>query len=263
MHKFEKHNCKHEIEKDEIKKHKVHIPRHCFSTEHRYQSKNGFRRRERLEVFTVLQFDSAIDMQQGQPHFDLMVGTDKSTGAVWASAVLPLIKKASRKDPYISHRSSHGCQNWDIQSSSYSQMLKLSCALYNQGAQRRKTHRVKLSNDNHSNTAIRTKKLKSIFRSRGYKLYALIWCTKFRVRRIQESPSRMTVLYLLGYRGMQHGHTCDSANSKIRQYMRRSVTFYLSEKQLHAGYQEHGSASWNQYGWKVFGSDVTARRMNI
>ena len=98
--KIEEHNCEDEIEKDEIEKHKVHIPR---QTEYRYQSKSksDFRRRKRLEVFTVLQFDSAIDMQQGQPHFDLMIGTDKSTGAVWASAVLPLIEKEGKKDPYI------------------------------------------------------------------------------------------------------------------------------------------------------------------
>ena len=46
----------------------------------------------------MIQFDYAVaGTQQGQPHFDFMVGTDMSTGAAWASAVL--IK--GKEDPYI------------------------------------------------------------------------------------------------------------------------------------------------------------------
>ena len=38
----------------------------------------------RPKVLPVLQFDDAV----AGPHFDFMVGTDMSTGAAWASAVL-------------------------------------------------------------------------------------------------------------------------------------------------------------------------------
>ena len=45
-----------------------------------------------------MQFDYAVaSTQQGQPHFDFMVGTDTSTGAAWPSAYL--IK--GKEDPYI------------------------------------------------------------------------------------------------------------------------------------------------------------------
>ena len=101
--KIEKHICENKIEKhkykNKIKKHKVTYPvvpwyDICIQS----KSKSEFRRRERREVFPVLEFDySAIDMQQGQPHLDLMIGTDKSTGAVRASAVLI----RGKKDPYI------------------------------------------------------------------------------------------------------------------------------------------------------------------
>ena len=92
--KIEKHNCEDKIEKhkygNKIKKQKVTypaVPWYDICTQPK--SKNDFRRRERPEVFPVLQFDySVTDTQQGQQHFDLMIGTDKSTGAVWASAVL-------------------------------------------------------------------------------------------------------------------------------------------------------------------------------
>ena len=92
--KIEKHNCEDKIEKhkyeNKTKKQKVTYPvvpwyDICIQP----KSKNDFRRRERPEVFPVLQFDySVTDTQQGQPHFDLMFGIDKSTGAIWASAVL-------------------------------------------------------------------------------------------------------------------------------------------------------------------------------
>ena len=60
------------------------------------KSRDDFRRRARPKVLPVLQFDySVAGTQQGQPHFDLMVGTDMSTGAVWASVVL-----VKGKDPY-------------------------------------------------------------------------------------------------------------------------------------------------------------------
>ena len=46
----------------------------------------------------MIQFDYAVaGTQQGQPHFDFMVGTDMSTGAAWASAVLI----QGKEDPYI------------------------------------------------------------------------------------------------------------------------------------------------------------------
>ena len=92
--KIEKHNCEDKIEKhkyeNKIQKQKVTYPvvpwyDICIQP----KSKNDFRRRERPEVFPVLQFDySVTDTKQGQPHFELMFGIDKSTGAIWASAVL-------------------------------------------------------------------------------------------------------------------------------------------------------------------------------
>ena len=43
----------------------------------------------RQAVLPVIPIDYAVaDTQQGQPHFDFMVGTDMSTGAAWASAIL-------------------------------------------------------------------------------------------------------------------------------------------------------------------------------
>ena len=57
-----------------------------------------FHRRARPKVLPVIQFDYAVaGTHQGQPHFDFMVGTDMSTGAAWASAVL--VK--GKEDPYI------------------------------------------------------------------------------------------------------------------------------------------------------------------
>ena len=53
------------------------------------KSKDDFHRRARQKVLPVIQFDYAVaGTHQGQPHFDFMVGTDMSTGAAWASAVL-------------------------------------------------------------------------------------------------------------------------------------------------------------------------------
>ena len=84
---------------DKIEKHKVTQPAVpwydiCIQS----KSKKDLRRRARPEVLPVLQFDfSVTDTQQGQPHFDLMVGTDMSTRAVWASAVLV----RGKEDPYI------------------------------------------------------------------------------------------------------------------------------------------------------------------
>ena len=171
----------------------------------------------------------------------------------------------------MSHRSSHGCQNSDIQKSSSSQTAsqdqKLSCAGYNQNAKRWKTHRAKSSNDNHSNTANRAKKMQS----GGYKLNATrSKLTKFRLRITQESPSKMTAFYSHGYHNMQHDKTRDSTSSKIQQqHTRRSdaclteVKFYLSEMQSQANDQEYCVVDTIQHGLKVFGLDVTAKQMSI
>ena len=159
----------------------------------------------------------------------------------------------------MSHRSSHGCQNSDIQRSSYNQTVtrqKSSCAGYNQRAQRWKTHRAKSSYDNHSGTATRAKEMQR----GGYTLYATrSKHTNFRLRRTEESLSKMTALYSHGYHDMQHGNTRDSTSSKIQQqHTRRSdtcltkVTSYLSEKQLRADDQEHCAADANQHGLNVF-----------
>ena len=62
------------------------------------KSRDDFHRQARPKVLPVIQFDYAVaGTRQGQPHFDFMVGTDMSTGAAWASAVL--IK--GKEDPYI------------------------------------------------------------------------------------------------------------------------------------------------------------------
>ena len=110
--KIEKHSCEVKIEEhkyeNKIKAHKVtylavtmvlrdpSMPWYDFCTQS--ESKNDVRRRARPKVLPVLQPDYAItDTQQGQPHFDLMIGTDKSTGAIWASAVFV----RGKEDPYI------------------------------------------------------------------------------------------------------------------------------------------------------------------
>ena len=50
------------------------------------------------KVRPVIQLDDTVaGTHQGQPHLDFMVGTDRSTGAAWASTVL--IK--GKEDPYI------------------------------------------------------------------------------------------------------------------------------------------------------------------
>ena len=50
------------------------------------------------KVRPVIQFDDTVaGTHQGQPHLDFMVGTDRSTGAAWASTVL--IK--GKEDPHI------------------------------------------------------------------------------------------------------------------------------------------------------------------
>ena len=53
------------------------------------KAEDDFHRQTRPKVLPVIQFDYAVaGTQQGQPLFDFMVGTDMSTGAAWASAVL-------------------------------------------------------------------------------------------------------------------------------------------------------------------------------
>ena len=81
----------HETSKDEIEKHNLlHDPAMpwcdiCIQS----KSRDDFHRRARPKVLPVLQFDYAVACtHQGLPHFDFMVGTDMSTGAAWASAVL-------------------------------------------------------------------------------------------------------------------------------------------------------------------------------
>ena len=80
-----------EPSKDEIEKHNLlHDPAMpwcdiCIQS----KSKDDFHRRARPKVLPVIQFDYAVaGTHQEQPHFDFMVGTDMSTGAAWASAVL-------------------------------------------------------------------------------------------------------------------------------------------------------------------------------
>ena len=95
--------CEDKIEKhmygNTVKKHRVTQPavpwyEICIQS----KSKHNFRRRARPKVLAVLPFDySVTDTQQGQPHLDLIVGTDMSTGTVWASAVIV----RGKEDPYI------------------------------------------------------------------------------------------------------------------------------------------------------------------
>ena len=62
------------------------------------KSRDDFHRRAGPKVLPVIQFDYAVaGTQQGQPHFDFMFGTDMSTGAAWASAVLI----RDKEDQYI------------------------------------------------------------------------------------------------------------------------------------------------------------------
>ena len=89
-----------EPSKEEIEKHNLlHDPAMpwcdiCIQS----KSRDDFHRQARPKVLPVIQFDYAVaGTHQGQPHFDFMVGTDMSTGAAWASAVL--IK--GKEDPYI------------------------------------------------------------------------------------------------------------------------------------------------------------------
>ena len=80
----------HEPSKDEIEKHYLlHDPAMPWCDIcNQSKSRDDFHRRARPKVLPVIQFDYAVaGTQQGQPHFDLMVGTDMSTGADWASAV--------------------------------------------------------------------------------------------------------------------------------------------------------------------------------
>ena len=89
-----------EPSKEEIEKHNLlHDPAMpwcdiCIQS----KSRDDFHRQTRPKVLPVIQFDYTVaGTQQRQPHFDFMVGTDMSTGAAWASAVL--IK--GKEDPYI------------------------------------------------------------------------------------------------------------------------------------------------------------------
>ena len=90
----------HEPGKDDIEKHNLlHDPAMpwcdiCVQS----KSRDDFHRRARPKVLPVNQFDHAVaGTQQGHPHFDFMVGTDMSTGAAWASAVL----LSGKEDLYI------------------------------------------------------------------------------------------------------------------------------------------------------------------
>ena len=123
-----------EPSKDEIEKHNLlHDPAMlwcdiCIQS----QSRDDFHRLTRPKVLPVIQFDYAVaGTHQGQPHFDFMVGTDMSTGAAWASAVL--IK--GQEDPYIvssilSWLSQLGYSK-SSSSQTVSQRQKLSCAWSN------------------------------------------------------------------------------------------------------------------------------------
>ena len=97
------------------------------------KSRDDFHRQARPKVAPLIQFDYAVaGTQQGQPHFDFMVGTDMSTGAAWASAVLV----RDKEDPYIvssilSWLSELGHSKVIIQSDG-SQRQRLSCAWYSQ-----------------------------------------------------------------------------------------------------------------------------------
>ena len=77
-----------EPSKCKIEKHKLlHNPAMpwydiCIQTKNR----NDLHHRAGPKVLPVIKFDfAAAGTKQGQPHFDFMVGTDMSTGAVWTS----------------------------------------------------------------------------------------------------------------------------------------------------------------------------------
>ena len=79
--------CENKIKGHKIKKHNLlHYPtKPWYDIWIQSRNRDDFRQRARPKVLPVLQFDYSIaGAQQGQPHFDLMIGTDMSTGAVWA-----------------------------------------------------------------------------------------------------------------------------------------------------------------------------------
>ena len=89
-----------EPSKDEIEKHNLlhdsAVP--WFDICIQSKIRDVFHRQARPKVFPVIPVDYAVaGTHQGQPHFDFMVVTDMSAGAVWASAVLIKCKE----DPYI------------------------------------------------------------------------------------------------------------------------------------------------------------------
>ena len=123
-----------EPSKDEIEKHNLlHNPAMpwcdiCIQS----KSRDDFHRQTRPKVLPVIQFDYEVaGTQQGQPHFDFMVGTDMSPGAAWASAVL--IK--GKEDPYIVSSILSWLSELGHSKSSSSQTVsrrqKLSCAWCN------------------------------------------------------------------------------------------------------------------------------------
>ena len=209
---------------------------------------DDFYLQSRPKVLPVIQFDYAVaGTHQGQPHFDFMVETDTSTGVAWASAVL----RNGKEDPYIvssilSWLSELG-HSKIVQSDGEPASEVVMRMVQSKGAMM-KTHRAKSSNSKHSVTATRVTEVPYAIKSKR---------TKSRLRRTQESPSKTTALYLLGYLGMQHGNTRDSTCDKTQQqHVRRSdtcltkVQFYLLEEQLHADDQEHWSTSSNQHGFE-------------
>ena len=197
-----------------------------------------------------------------------MVGTDMSTGAAWASAVL--IK--GKEDPYIvssilSWLSELGHSKVIIQSdgepasevvmrmvqSKGAMMEHPPCEIIQQQSQRYSTRATEGQNGWCRRYVIRSKP------------------TKSKSRRTQESPSKPTALYSLGYHDTQHGNTRDSTKDKTQrqQHTRRFDTCltkaqsYSLERQLRADDQEHWSTNWNLHGSKAFDSDVTAKQMSI
>ena len=238
----------------------------CISS----KSRDDLRRRAGPKVFPVIQFDYAVaSTQQGQPHFDFMVGTDMSTGAFWSSAVLV----RGKEDPYIvssilSWLSEFGHSKVIIQSdgestsevvmrmvqSKSAMMENPPCEIIQRQSQRY----------SHRSNGDAERMVQTIHNQ--IKAY-----TNSSLRRTQESPSKMTALDAPGYRDTQHDNTRDSTSDKVqqRQHTRRSdtcltkVPLHLSQKQPQADDQEHWSTDPSQHGSKAFGSDVTAKRMNI
>ena len=260
-----------EPSKEEIEKHDLlHDPAMpwcdiCIQS----KSRDDFHRQTRPKVLPVIQFDYAVaGTQQGQPHFDFMVGTDMSTGAAWASAVLII----GKEDPYIvssilSWLSELGHSKVIIQSDGEPASEVVMRMVQSKGAMmehppceiiQQQSRRYSHQSNGGAERMVQTVR-------NQIKAY------KIQIEKNSGITIKAESLYSLGYHDTQHGNTRDSTKdtSLQQQHTRRFDTCLTKaqscslERQLRADDQEHWSTNWNLHGSEAFGSDVTAKQMSI